>query len=74
MRFASTAWSMVVEGANLWRCIIQTNLLITLHFQIAKMSVTLNETNTIVDRMVNFFVEHEDLRTKVGIQSWQRIN
>jgi len=48
--------------------------LITLHLQIAKMSVTLNETNTIVDRMVNFFVEHEDLRTKVGIQSWQRIN
>jgi len=31
------------------------------------MSVRLNETTTIVDRMVNFFVEHEDLRTKVGI-------
>lgn len=30
------------------------------------MSVRLNETETIVDRMVNFFVEHEDLRTKVS--------
>ncbi|XP_068152942.1 very long chain fatty acid elongase AAEL008004 [Drosophila tropicalis] len=28
------------------------------------MSVRLNETQTIVDKMVNFFVEHEDLRTK----------
>lgn len=31
------------------------------------MSVRLNETQTIVDRMVNFFVEHEDLRTKVSL-------
>lgn len=33
---------------------------------VGKMSVRLNETETIVDRMVNFFVEHEDLRTKVS--------
>ncbi|XP_055906771.1 elongation of very long chain fatty acids protein 7 [Eupeodes corollae] len=28
------------------------------------MSMRMNETDTVVDRMVNFFVEHEDLRTK----------
>ncbi|XP_013101751.1 elongation of very long chain fatty acids protein AAEL008004 [Stomoxys calcitrans] len=27
-------------------------------------TLSLNETNTVVDRLVNFFVEHEDLRTK----------
>lgn len=31
------------------------------------MSVRLNETQNIVDKMVNFFVEHEDLRTKVSL-------
>lgn len=27
-------------------------------------TLRMNETNTVVDRLVNFFVEHEDLRTK----------
>lgn len=27
-------------------------------------AVRMNDTNTIVDRMVNFLVEHEDMRTK----------
>lgn len=28
------------------------------------VTLSINETNTVVDRLVNFFVEHEDLRTK----------
>ncbi|XP_073819156.1 very long chain fatty acid elongase AAEL008004 [Musca autumnalis] len=28
------------------------------------LTLNMNETNTVVDRLVNFFVEHEDLRTK----------
>lgn len=30
----------------------------------ASVTLSMNETNTVVDRLVNFFVEHEDMRTK----------
>lgn len=43
------------------------NVIIYYLLAVGKMSVRLNETETIVDKMVNFFVEHEDLRTKVSL-------
>lgn len=37
--------------------------------EMSSMTFSMNETNTVVDRMVNFFVEHEDLRTKSWLLS-----